>query len=204
MSVNDVEALCMTRGPATDQPLLTSSASCTCFITLHNSAPLKPDYFLVPNCFISVLLIFAHTALPSHHSTFSLHNLFSIKFQPRKIECCYICAPSQTFCTNFFISLSCLPFLDCESFKGRRVFQYPVQPQHLEHVIQSTLRKMYVDKEGLRTHCSNSEVIKFCLKYSHRNQLDDFFWKQISFITINCVKQLSLFVQNPVSFNHIW
>lgn len=99
-----------------------SCCSCTGFITLPISAPLKPGYLLAPNYFNSVLLTFANTALPSCNSTFSLYNLLSIKLQPLRIECCYICAPDQTFCTNFFIPLSYLLPLDFEPFKVRRVF----------------------------------------------------------------------------------
>lgn len=122
ISVNDVQAFSITKGPSSDQPPLPLWLLHRLHHTAYLFAPPKPGYLLAPNYFISVLLIFANTALPRCDSTFSSHNLFSIKLQPLRIECCYICAPGQTFCTNFFIPLSYLLPLDYEPFKGRRVF----------------------------------------------------------------------------------
>ena len=109
LSVNEVQALSLTKvSPMASlcPPLL--------FLACSSSHSLSPRLLFSPELWtlFSVLFIFAHTALPSYHSTFTLQNLFSIKLQPSEIECCNICAPSQTFCARFFISLSFIPPLD--------------------------------------------------------------------------------------------
>lgn len=119
--------------------------SCTGFNTLPLSLLHQSQVIFQPQIILSLSsFIFANTALPSCNSTFSSHNLFSIKLQPFRIECCYICAPGR-----HFVQISSFLFLiffhwTMNPSRAEGCFSHPFS-HTTQQLLQNTFRKMYVE-----------------------------------------------------------